>query len=92
LLKLIVALIYLAIDRLREIMLWTFLRIGWGNTALIFALCLLPLVTLADIALDRYGQQQHQSILGTTIVDTAAIASASDSLDYETAVHLPSQE
>ncbi len=73
--------IYLAVGHLREIMLWTFLRIGWGNTAMVFALSLLPIVTLANIALDRNGLQQHRSILETTIADATAITSTSKSFD-----------
>ena len=36
-------------------MLWMFLRSGWANTAVIFALALVPVITLASVALEPAG-------------------------------------
>lgn len=62
-------------------MLWTFLRIGWGNTTTIFALGVLPIVVLADVAFDQRWLRQDQAVLENTIVDKTAVVTASALLD-----------
>jgi hypothetical protein len=44
-------------------MLWTFLRYGWGNTATIFALALLPIVNLLGAAIDHQSTGQMQAVI-----------------------------
>ena len=43
-------------------MMWMALRAGWGNTAAIVALGLLPLVSLAGAAFDAFGTDRVRPI------------------------------
>ena len=54
--------------------LWILLRWGWGNTAMVFALCLLPIVTLTYNALMPYEQRKTPTAFEAAVANTTVHA------------------
>ena len=55
-------------------MLWMMLRWGWGNTAMVFALCLLPIVVLTYNALNPDGPREPPTAFEAAIGNATALA------------------
>ena len=54
-------------------MLWNSLRYGWGNTAAIFALALVPPLTVGNVILERMSSHQF-AVQANDLIKDANVA------------------